>query len=164
MVVTYFVSETETPYDLEKCASEPHTIMSGVHPCETQQRAVSLKHSRWHLFYPMACNREIRVLISGLPCITCETYKAGVVTLEYWLTKNETIQWWVVLTVIFNLKLWRFFLNSSMMCLRVTLRPGILTPFVARAATSIIFLNDGWSKAWIGCIFMLDLADQRGDQ
>jgi hypothetical protein len=39
-----------------------------------------------------------------------------------------------------------------------------LTPFVARAATSIIFLNDGWSKAWIGCIFMLDLADQRGDQ
>ena len=76
--------------------------------------------------------------------------------------KIKTTQSQVLLTVILIRKLSRFFLNNSMMCLRVALRPGILTPFVARAATSIIFLKDGWSRAWIGCVFVLDLADWRG--
>ena len=41
-------------------------------------------------------------------------------------------------------------LNVLMMASRVWRRSGILTPFVARAATWIMFWNVGCSKAWIG--------------
>ena len=37
-----------------------------------------------------------------------------------------------------------------MISARVAFRPGILTPFVARDATSIISLNFGCSSAWMG--------------
>ena len=45
----------------------------------------------------------------------------------------------------------RFCLNRLVIRARVALRLGILTQQVARAAISIIFLNDGWLKACIGC-------------
>lgn len=36
------------------------------------------------------------------------------------------------------------------MAWRVRFRPGILTPRVALAATSIMCLKEGWSNAWMG--------------
>jgi hypothetical protein len=52
-----------------------------------------------------------------------------------------------VLTVSRSRKLERFCLNNLMIWVRVPLRFGMTTPRVDRAAMSIIFLNDGCSKA-----------------
>jgi hypothetical protein len=53
-------------------------------------------------------------------------------------------------TFKFFLSVVRWSLNMRMISARVALRPGILTPFVAREAMSIISLNFGCSNARSG--------------
>ena len=56
------------------------------------------------------------------------------------------------LTLMWLRRFVRFFLKSWMIWARVACRVGSLTPRVARAAISIIFLKDGCSSAWIGYV------------
>ena len=56
-------------------------------------------------------------------------------------------------TFNFTLSFVKWSLNVQIISARVAFRPGILTPFVARDATSIISLNFGCSSAWMGFAF-----------
>ena len=153
----HFVGKSQTFNYFEERMTKPNTIMGRVHLCETKQCTLILPYPRQHLFCPVAGNCKVRILISCLPGIACETYESSLVALDrnmYQLNRQPVGN--RSLTVTLRWRLSMFFLKRVIICFRVTLRLGILTHLVARDEMSIIFWKDGWSRVCIGWICELD--------
>ena len=118
----------------------------GLHVDSTTPRGVHVESRRnlWgrvksSLFYPVTSYRKISILISSLPGITCETYKSCFIALK--ISMSRLVSTKVTNknpTVSLRCKLFKFFLKSSMICLQLALRLGMLMPLVAQDAISII--------------------------
>jgi hypothetical protein len=69
--------------------------------------------------------------------------------------KTRTLKGLMICTFSFAFNQVKWFLNMCMISACVALQPGILTPHVAQEATSIISLNFGYSRACIGCHYVI---------
>jgi hypothetical protein len=76
------VGKSQTFNNFEERTTKPNTVMGRVHLRETEQCTLILPYPRRHLFCPVAGNCIVRILISCLPGIACETYKSSLVTLD----------------------------------------------------------------------------------
>ena len=130
--------------------TQTYTIVGIVKTCEAEKSSLGLPLCWRCLLDPMPSNRKVAVSVAGLPCIACQIDLASDRwTLGKKLEYQTTISRYV-LTFNFAFSLVRWSLNVRLISARVAFRPGILTPFVARAAISIISLNFGCSRACSG--------------
>ena len=83
MNVTYLVCDTNTVQNLEQSTTKALPVVCVVDFREAKQRAFALPLC-WCLFLnPMACDGEVAVSITSLPCITGNIYcPANILTLR----------------------------------------------------------------------------------
>lgn len=111
--------------------------------CESEKRTFTFPHRRGTLLNPVAGNRKVSISVAGLPRVA--SYIDGAtdsVALQKQLTE-AAVKALRIRTFNVFLSVVRWDLNMRTISARVAFRPGILTPLVARDATSIISLNLG---------------------
>lgn len=134
--------------NFKQSATEALPVVCIVDFGETEKCTFALPLGGRLLFDPMACDSKVAISIACLPSIASNVYRpANCITL--YTTKSDTIQYKSILQLTLSvfLSLVRWFLNIRIISARVAFLPGILTPLVAREATSIISLNLGCSSA-----------------
>lgn len=126
-----------------------YTIVCCIHLGKTQKRVLFYPLARSLLLDPVTSDGEISVCILCLPSIaSCAHFPSHYLA----LLKNQChgpLKYRMhTLSHSFNLVICS--LKIRIMSFHVCLRDSNLTPWVARAVISIMFLNAGCSKAWIG--------------
>lgn len=78
----YLVDKSQMSNNLEECKSPSQTPWAVFIFVKPSSALFIVPNSQWYLFYPVAGQREIGILISSLPGIAHETDKSSFVTLK----------------------------------------------------------------------------------